>query len=184
MLYIVTALKSEAQAFVDKYKLTKTKLSNFSVFYNDTMMLIVSGIGVVNSAHATQAFINQYDITDDDIYLNIGICGAIKKYEIGTLLEIGSIRYNSHIQKLQSLSTLTLDCVDEAINTADYEIVDMESFGFIDAVIHSPAIKNYHILKIVSDHFQPHTITKEDTKSLLFNQIDAINCILKQEVHL
>ena len=46
MIYIIVALKAEAQAFVDKYKLTKTKLSRFNVFYNNRMMLIVSGIGV------------------------------------------------------------------------------------------------------------------------------------------
>ena len=76
MLYIVSALKSEAQAFVDKYKLTKSKLSNFTLFSNTQMMLIVSGVGVNNATRATQTLINHYDITDDDIYLNIGICGA------------------------------------------------------------------------------------------------------------
>ena len=62
-------------------------------------------------------------------------------------------------------------------------ILYMESFGFYDAVIHSPAIKNYHILKVVSDHFEPQTITKELTKSLIFNVIDGINFILKTKVN-
>ena len=88
MLYIVTALKSEAQAFVDKYRLKKTKLLEFSVFYGDSIMLIVSGIGVKNSALATQTLINHYDITDEDVYINVGICGASKKYEIGQLLKL------------------------------------------------------------------------------------------------
>lgn len=178
MLYIVVALKPEAQAFVDRYKLTKTKLSGFSVFFNQDMMLIISGLGVENSAHATQAFINQYDITDDDIYLNVGICGASSTYEIGELVEIGTLVYNTKSIQLASLSEKTLYCFDEEVITNEYDIVDMESFGFYDAVIHSPAIKNYHILKVVSDHFEPETITKEATKSLLFNQIDAINLIL------
>ena len=50
MLYIVTALKPEAQAFIDKYKLIKTKLGLFSLFTNDDMMLIVSGVGIKNLA--------------------------------------------------------------------------------------------------------------------------------------
>ena len=83
MLYIVVALKSEAQAFVDKYQLTQTQLSHLKVFHNDKMMLIVSGIGVQNAAQATQTLINHYDITDEDIYLNIGICGARTNYDIG-----------------------------------------------------------------------------------------------------
>jgi hypothetical protein len=38
MLYVVIALKAEAQAFVDKYKLQKSKLSRFTVYFNDAMM--------------------------------------------------------------------------------------------------------------------------------------------------
>jgi purine-nucleoside phosphorylase len=183
LLYIVTALKSEAQAFVDKHKLRPTKLSGFNVFTSDSIMLIVSGIGVTSSAHATQALINHYDITDEDIYLNIGICGASEQYDIGQLLEIGTIIYNNKSMPLQSTSPAQLNCVEHEISDNTYDIVDMESFGFYDAVIHSPAIKNYHVLKVVSDHFEPQKVTKETTKSLIFNQIDAINLILKREDH-
>ena len=178
MLYIVSALKSEAQAFVDKYKLTKSKLSNFTLFSNTQMMLIVSGVGVNNATRATQTLINHYDITDDDIYLNIGICGASPKYAIGQLLEIGSIVYNTKKTSLNKNSQTIIHCLDEEMRENTYEIVDMESFGFYDAVIHSPAIKNFHILKVVSDHFEPQKVTKEATKSLLFNTIDAINLTL------
>ncbi len=178
MFYIVVALKPEAQAFVDKYKLKKSKLGDFTLFSNDSMMLIVSGIGVDNSAQATQTLINHYDITDDDTYLNIGICGANKKYAIGSLLEIGNLSYNQKIKSLNSKSKKILTCLDIESSDDTYEIVDMESFGFYDAVIHSPAIKNYHVLKVVSDHFEPSKVTKEKTKSLLFNKIDDINTLL------
>jgi len=181
MLYIVVALKPEAQAFVDRYKLKKSKLNNFTVFSNSNMMLIISGIGVRNSAQATQTLINYYDITDDDIYLNIGICGADKNYKIGELLEIGEIKYNSKTIKIQTQSHKTISCLDEEATDNAYGIVDMESFGFYDAVIHSPAIKNYHILKVVSDHFEPNKVTKESTKSLVFNVINDINLILNKK---
>ena len=181
MLYIVTALKSEAQAFVDKYKLTKMKLRDFSCFANDTIMLIVSGIGVNNAAHATQVLINHYDITNDDIYLNIGICGANSNYKIGTLLEIGNLTYNEKNINLNNDSQKTLTCLDSEMSENRYEIVDMESFGFYDAVIHSPAIKQFHILKVVSDHFEPSKVTKELTKSLLFNVIDDINVLINYQ---
>ncbi|MDQ7067501.1 MAG: hypothetical protein Q9M40_05775 [Sulfurimonas sp.] len=42
-------------------------------------------------------------------------------------------------------------------------------------LLHSPAIKTFHILKVVSDHFEPQTVTKENTKSLLFKVINDIN---------
>ena len=177
MLYIVTALKSEAQAFVDKYKLTKSKLGKFVLFSNENMFLLVSGMGVLNSRLATQALINQYDITDDDIYLNVGICGASSDYALGSLLEIGSISYDEMTYVFNN-SLKKTTCVDEAMSENTYKIVDMESYGFYDAVIHNPAIKNFHILKVVSDHFEPEKVTKDGTKKLISKSIDAINYIL------
>ncbi len=181
MLYIVTALKIEAQAFVDKYKLQKRKYGKYKVFQNKEMIVIISGIGVFNSMLATQTLINQFDITDDDIYLNIGICGANENYEIGELIEISSLSYKEQNYELNSRNCNTITCVDEEMSSDIYDIVDMESFGFYDAVIHSPAIKNRYILKVVSDHFKPSSVTKDKTKALIFNVIDDINEIIFQE---
>ncbi|MEA2073481.1 MAG: hypothetical protein U9O86_07845 [Campylobacterota bacterium] len=172
MLYIVTALKSEAQAFVDKYSLTKSKLQNFTIFSNKDMILIVSNIGVINARQATQALINQYDITDDDTYLNIGICGASVNYTIGDLLEVGSVVYDGMEYSFHTDAT-TVTCVDEEISEASYEVVDMESYGFYDAVIHNPAIKNFYILKVVSDHFEPEKVTKDGSKQLVFKILSS-----------
>ena len=178
MLYIITALKSEAQAFVDKYKLSKSKLGVHRVFFNDKVLIIVSGIGVLNARVATQALINKYDITDEDIYLNIGICGASKKYELSSLIEVGSIVYQGITYNFKK-NREEIVCVDEAMSECLYEIVDMESYGFYDAVIHNPAIKNFHILKVVSDHFEPEKVTKDATKKLISKNIDAINSKIK-----
>lgn len=177
LLYIITALKSEAQAFVDKYRLTKSKLGAFVLFSNEEIFLVVSGMGVLNARLATQALINQYDITDEDIYLNVGICGASKEYEIGSLIEVGSIVYEEMLYKFKE-DACEISCVNEAVNETLKEIVDMESYGFYDAVIHNPAIKNFHILKVVSDHFEPEKVTKDGTKKLLSKKIDDINSII------
>ncbi|WP_457750023.1 hypothetical protein [Sulfurimonas sp.] len=174
MLYIVSALKPEAQAFVDKYKLQKSKLQNYTLFQNNNITLILSGIGVTNARLATQTLINHFDISDDDVYLNVGICAAPCKHSIGELIEIGAISYRNTDYTFDT-NKHALTCIDKEAATEQNSIVDMESFGFYDAVIHNPAIKKFHILKVVSDHFQPDIITKEYTKSLLFNVIDDIN---------
>ena len=179
MLYIITALKSEAQAYVDKYRLSKSKLGNFVLFSNEDMFLLVSGMGVLNARLATQALINQYDITDDDTYLNVGICGASREYEIGSLLEIGSISYDGIYYTFKD-SIEEISCVDEEISENSYTIVDMESYGFYDAVIHNPAIKNFFIFKVVSDHFEPHKVTKDRTKKLISKNIDVINTLINR----
>lgn len=180
MIYIVIALKSEAQAFVDKYKLTKTKLGKYTLYSDKTKKIILSGIGVINAREATQALINQYDITDEDMYINIGICGAKKQYSIGSLLEIGEVIYDgvSHSFKEGKKSIV---CIHEAITQVKYDVVDMESYGFLDAVTHSPAIKYVYILKVVSDHFEPQNVTKELTKSLIFKVINDINLLVHKK---
>ncbi|SFV75154.1 Spore photoproduct lyase [hydrothermal vent metagenome] len=174
MIFIVTALKPEAQAFVDKYKLKKNTLKNYTIFQNDTMTVIISGIGIHNAMMATQTLIDFFDIVDEDIFLNVGICGANKQYEIGSLLPISHIIYEEKKYSINTQNNHTIACVNTPITNPIYEIVDMESFGFYDAIIHSPAIKNYAIFKIVSDHFEPKKITKETTKSLLFQHIETI----------
>lgn len=170
MQYIITALKSEAQALVDKYKLKKRMLKNYTLFVNDSITLIVSGVGVQNARLATQTLINYYDLSDQDSYINIGVCGANSSFEIGELLDIGSIAYEGIVHSFKEGITLT--CVDEEINGGAYEAVDMESYGFYDAVIHNPAIKHFTIYKVVSDHFEPQTLSKDMVKSLLFKQLD------------
>jgi len=178
MIYIITALKPEAQAFVDFYKLKKSKLENYSLFSNANIKLIISGLGVTNARNATQTLINYFDITDEDIYLNVGICAAEQTFEIGELLEIGNIVYQE-LDYIFKTDKQELLCLDTPAKTACAKVVDMESYGFYDAVIHSPAIKNFYIFKVVSDHFEPHLVTKETTKLLLFNAINEINTIIQ-----
>lgn len=171
MLYIVTALKPEAQAFVDKYRLRKEKCDNFTLFSADTLKLIVSGIGVCNAKNATESLIKKFNPTDDDIFVNVGICGADKKYEIGELLRVGSIIYKDKKYIISDEILNTITCRDIEVSNNLYAIVDMESFGFYEA---TSEIKNRYMYKVVSDNFEPHKVTKEGTKRLIFNKIDEI----------
>ena len=170
MKYIVVALKAEAQAFVDAFKLTRSKLSAFTLYSNADIKLIVSGMGVTNARLAAQTLINHFDVADEDVYYNIGICGASKDYEIGEVLEIGSIVYDGS-RFVFDANKKELVCLDEPADEAKYDIVDMESYGFYDAVIHNPAIKKFHVIKVVSDHFEPSSVSKDGAKTLLFQNI-------------
>ncbi len=171
MLYIITALKPEAQAFVDKFKLTKNRCENFTVYDGEDITVIISGIGVENTKTALKALIDNFQPDRDDIFLNVGICGAKKEYKIGELLEISSIIYKNKKYILNKDIAQTITCTDDEIDVEMYDIVDMESFGFYEA---TKDIKNRYMYKVVSDHFEPDTITKEKTKSLIFNNIENI----------
>lgn len=171
MLYIVTALKPEAQAFVDKYRLTKTKCGDFTLFCSENLKLIISGIGVDNATNATNALLEKFNPSFDDIFINIGICGANQKYHIGELIKIGSIVYKDKKYIINDNISNVIRCANSEISQDLYEIVDMESFGFYKATI---GIKNRYIYKVVSDHFEPDIVTKEKTKKLIFGVIDEI----------
>lgn len=176
MIYIVIALKPEAQAFVDKFKLKKTFLKNYTLFYNENMKIIVSGVGVKNAMLATQMLINQYDVEEDDIFLNVGVCGSNK--EIGSLLEVGVVVYEKKEYVLHSYLETKLTCNDTPSISCEYDGADMESFGFYDAIRHSPAIKNFYIFKVVSDHFKPDSFSKDFVKKIVFLKISEIfRCI-------
>lgn len=171
MLYMVIALKSEAQAFVDKYKLKKEKLIGFSTFVGSDITIIVCGIGIANAKEATLCLVKNYKLNNDDIFVNVGICAADKKYNIGQLLEIGSIEYNNHTYVYNNLKE-SITCLNEEATDDKYKIVDMESFGFYDAL--KDHKHNFYIFKVVSDHFEPSKVTKDSTKKLIFNVIDDI----------
>jgi len=174
MHYIVTALKPEAQAFVDYFKLKKSKLNDFTIFSNNNITLIIGGIGIEKARLATQTLINNFDITDDDIFINAGICAASRNYAVGELIACGGVMYEELEYVFNSKKPI-IHCVNDEASSETDPLVDMESYGFYDAVVHNPAIKKFHIFKVVSDHFEPQKVTKEKTKSLLFNVIDNIN---------
>ena len=178
MIYIITAIKPEAQAFVEFYKLKKSRLGNFTLFSNEHIKLIISGLGVTNARVATQTLINHFDITDEDIYVNVGICGANKSFALGEVLEVGEIIYEE-IPYFFKPNKQSILCSNTPVDKTNANLADMESFGVYDAVVHSPAIKNFYIIKVVSDHFEPHLVTKEATKSLLFNAINEIHTIIQ-----
>jgi len=146
MIYIMVALKAEAQAFVDKYKLKNYKNGDISVF--------ISGIGKENMQISTCQILKNF--TNKDKIINIGICGASKNYKIGELID--GIKQR-------------ITCVDTQISSNKFDIVDMESAGFLEA---TQNIQNRYIFKIVSDHFEPQTVTKDKAKKLIFDKIDEI----------
>ena len=74
----------------------------------------------------------------------------------------------------------TITCIDYEAKESKFDIVDMESDGFREA---TKDVKNSFIFKVVSDHFEPHTVTKERAKSLIFNVINDIISLIYNKVN-
>jgi hypothetical protein len=178
MLYIITALQAEAQAFVDYYKLQPTSLRSYTLFSNEKIRLILSGSGVENTMFATQTLIDMYDLESEDIFMHVGVCSADESFEIGALIEIGTLYYHDKEYLIHSYLSQTLTCHDEEITQMQGTLVDSESFGFYEAIRHSIVIEKFHIFKVISTHKTAQKVTPKQTKSLLFNIIDGINKII------
>ena len=131
----------------------------------------MSGLGQENAKKATQTLLEYFSIKEQEQIINVGICGASKEYSLGELIEVNGVMYKENFYRLNSREGKTLTCIDSPAIDNKFTLVDMESFGFYQAV---KGMKNAYIFKIVSDHFEPQTVTKERTKNLLFRQIDEI----------
>lgn len=177
MRYIFTALKPEAQAFVDKFKLKKSRVDSFTIFSNSDMRVILSGLGVQKMREACDFAVKNYTISKLDTCINVGICASDSRHKIGELLEIGTVSYNGLSYALKSDSPNRLTCLDYEATDEKYELVDMESFGFYEQLKERDSL---YIFKVVSDHFEPKTVTKEKTKALIFNAIDELFKKVKQ----
>jgi nucleoside phosphorylase len=147
MIYILVALKCEAQAFIEKFKLDSTK-------QNENISVVISGVGNLNMKNTASKIVSK--MREDDLILNVGICGASKNYSIGQLLDERDVELTS---------------LDHEVDYTKYEVVDMESTGFKEA---TKGVKNSYIFKVVSDHFEPKDVTKDLAKKLVYKRIDEI----------
>jgi len=170
MIYIVLALKAEAQAFVDRYRLSKKVIENITIFFNNEIVVFVSGIGVENILRCCDILENSYELKKEDIFINIGICGANTQYKIGDFLDIGKIQYRDKLYTIDNSKELII-CVDKEIFDDIYTVVDMESYGFYSRL---KRFDNLYIFKVVSDNFEPKTVTKDKTKNLIFCNIETM----------
>ena len=176
MLFIVVATKSEAQAFVEYFHLSKKIIDRYKLYANNHITIIISGIGAVNSFNATKKLIK--NINKPNI-INYGICGGSNSYNIGDTVYINQIIYKNKKYNLNKISNNSILCSNTQIYTDIYPLVDMESYGYYLALKRYTTIDNISIIKTISDHFSPESITKDGVKRLILDELKNNN-ILKE----
>jgi len=169
MIYIFTATKSEAQAIVEHCKLKKNKNYTFSFFQSKTINLLVTGIGKELVQRSLENFFQTFQPTQQDRFINIGITAAPKEFAIGTLHKVQTILFENKAITLDE-NGITLRTLLLPQNTPLNTFADMEAF-FI-----AQKLQNYslEIYKVVSDHFDPSSVTKEKTKQLIKKALKEI----------
>jgi nucleoside phosphorylase len=175
MLYVIVALKAEANKIINTLDLNRSDDKRFSIYENTHIKLIISGIGSINSATATTYLLTKYNAKEDDKVLNIGICGSSQLSDIKEMFNINKVidlttNQVFHLTKKENSRSITTSpkpiSDKKSIKTP---LVDMESSGFYISCSKFIKKDNIMIKKIVSDNLDDD-IKKQDFIDLLFEK--------------
>lgn len=188
MLIIVCALECEARPIISTLGLKKTSiLDAFQVFEGNENFLLVTGVGTLKTAVATTALISKLSDRKDlsaALFLNIGICGATKAFSIGEALLPHTIIHANHKKKFfqellvkHPFKEVSLSTSDSPVTTVDSlqtDIVDMEAFGFFQAVTTFLLTTQASCVKVVSDNCQGVLLNKDAVSKMIADNFDNI----------
>ena len=163
MIYIFSAFYAEAKNIIDHYGLKKEKspeMVRFDVFANESIRLVITGVGEINAAAAVSNIGGAYGMSPDDEILNVG-CGAGFSSDIC----MGSIFLGNKLTEQMTGRTFYPDMLMKA-NFRECEIVtvarvlnegcdsvvyDMEAAAVYQAAAFFVGPHRMHFIKLVSD---------------------------------
>lgn len=183
MNYIVTALDAEARVFIEHYRLKRDTTLPYTVYKGKDILLLVTGMGKTNAMMALSALLGYRLPGRNDNLINIGICGAPSEYELGEALLIHQLidehrRYYPDILYTHTLRETSLICVDSPVESQLSFPVDMESTGVFQAASKFFNLHRMAFVKIVSDHCQPDSVTKEGVVALMKSHLGTLDSLL------
>ena len=163
MIYIFSAFYAEAKNIIDHYGLKKAKSPEtvrFDVFANDSIRLVITGVGEINAAAAVSNIGGAYGLSPDDEILNVG-CGA----GFGNETCLGSIFLGNKLTEQMTgrtfypdmlMKTNLMECeivtVTRVLNEGcDSVVYDMEAAAVYQAAAFFVGPHRMHFIKLVSD---------------------------------
>ena len=190
MHYIITALKSEAKPIIDFYNLKFSGLSNFPLYKNNNITLIVTGVGRKNVSNVSNSFFKKNKVIKNHI-INIGISGGRKgDCSIGQLFLINKVSdeksklsFNLGPQQSFGLQNNEITTVSKPVVNNNFKgegLVDMEAYEICTAINNLYGLDRLFILKIVSDHMDmKHHISANQVQSLIKQKVPVIDKFIR-----
>lgn len=188
-LNIIVALPCEARLLIDYYRLKKIQQSSaFSVFtnYDETIHLIISGIGKIKAAAATTYLHLLTGNCTHSTYLNLGIAGS-HKYAVSDLVVANKITEQSTNKSWYPSTFLIHATHQDQLVTYDIlqekymvPMMDMEAAGFFQAVSLLVSQEQAHVIKIISDVNEQsrQKINRTQVMGLIRKNIEMIDEII------
>ena len=167
MTLIHTALLSEAQTFIEKYKLQKVN-SQPKIYANKNIVVLIGGIGKENSYSSLEFVFENYAVTKA---FNIGIAGCSD-----TTIEIGELFCtNRKLDDIKFMDCKTVDTPQLPSNVTPNTLYDMEAVYFLEVVQKHLDEKDIYVFKIVSDHLDSTIPQKDFVKKLINDKYTQIS---------
>jgi len=188
ILNIVTALHCEAKPLIEHFQLKKISEGNppFPIFVNkeQTIHLIVTGVGKVKAAAGTTFLHCWTGSKPTSCFLNIGIAGSTQ-FALGDCLLIHKIMENSTgrcwypfvslIKNKNQGQLITHDVPQQSYPAAG--LVDMEGAAFFQTASHFVSQEHIQIMKIVSDNdtSSQNQLNEETVKQFVAKNVSSIS---------
>ena len=178
----VVAMPSEAKPINRHFGLIRdNKATEFSVYRNQGVALIISGIGSDISEQATRWL--QQLLPEPAIWINAGIAGH-SHLPVGEPLLASEILHKPSGQQWQTrlpasppcASAPLITCAEPETEYAQSALYDMEAAGFYRAASAAAPPQHIHCFKIVSDNPQSpvHSINREMITRLMNDQLHLL----------
>ena len=158
MINLIAALPAEVNPLKRHFSLEPTHTTPFRIYQNNSIRLILSGIGKQNAARAV-SFLKELAGAKDEAWLNVGIAGHRNK-KIGTGVLAHKITDAETQENWYPALTFHPPCSTGMILTVEraesrYEnpyVYDMEASGFYESALRSSTVELVHCYKIISDN--------------------------------
>ncbi|WP_130891260.1 MULTISPECIES: spore photoproduct lyase [Fusobacterium] len=189
MIYVAAALTAEAKPLITYFKLKRdNEIKKYQVFKNEEIILIITGSGMMQGAIGTTYLLSSLNIREEDIFVNLGICGAVKEiFQVGDIVLCNKITNNGngksfypdmlfrHKFKEGTLESF-FHVVDKSMESEiKGELVDMEGAGIYEAASLFFSQHQINIIKIVSDYLDTTGITVEKVTHIVESGILSID---------
>lgn len=189
MIYVAAALTAEAKPLITYFKLKRdNEIKKYQVFKNEEIILIITGSGMMQGAIGTTYVLSSLNIKEEDIFVNLGICGAVKEiFQVGDIVLCNKITNNGngksfypdmlfrHKFKEGALESF-FHVLDKSMESEiKGELVDMEGAGIYEAASLFFSQHQINIIKIVSDYLDTTGITAEKVTHIVESRILSID---------
>ncbi|MFL3044728.1 MAG: hypothetical protein ACJZ1S_02905 [Candidatus Neomarinimicrobiota bacterium] len=183
---IITALRDEAQPFIDRFKLAKDKnQSDLCVFNDENCSLLITGVGVDRVRSTLPVFLERISDLDNVVLFNVGIAGGHPdRTKIGEVYTVNKVtndethdKYFLTIPGKNEFNKMFLTTVAKGITNGNmgYEgLVDMEAAIITATAISYLNIDKIAVIKVVSDHMEIAEWSSLDVCEIIRSKLDSI----------